>query len=228
MKYTDTLLPNQRILKKFYNDKDFYKSIYELISSTTKFKEPNKKYNLIKHKKVNHMIMGSNPVSLQFITFLIKLIQPKNLLEIGCFIGISAMEFASSASKTSKVYTIEKFEEFANIAEKNFKLNKFKNIHLIRGDANKDQSYLKQILILFLDGNKENYLNLFKITITKLNRKGIYVIDNVFNQGDALNRTPKTEKGKGVKKLLDYISTKKNISCTLLPVYDGILILKKN
>ena len=82
MKYTDTLLPNQRILKKFYNDKDFYKSIYELISSTTKFKEPNKKYNLIKHKKVNHMIMGSNPVSLQFITFLIKLIQPKNLLEI--------------------------------------------------------------------------------------------------------------------------------------------------
>ena len=83
-------------------------------------------------------------------------------------------------------------------------------------------------MILFLDGNKENYLNLFKITITKLNRKGIYVIDNVFNQGDALNRTPKTEKGKGVKKLLDYISTKKNISCTLLPVYDGILILKKN
>ena len=41
--------------------------------------------------------MGSNPVSMQFISFLIKTIQPKNILEIGTFIGISAMEFVSSS-----------------------------------------------------------------------------------------------------------------------------------
>ena len=64
--------------------------------------------------------MGSNPVSMQFISFLIKIIQPKNILEIGTFY-ISAMEFASSSLKSSKVYTIEKFDEFADIALKNFK-----------------------------------------------------------------------------------------------------------
>ena len=61
--------------------------------------------------------MGSNPVSMQFISFLIKIIQPKNILEIGTFIGIYD-EFASSSLKSSKVYTIEKFDEFADIALK--------------------------------------------------------------------------------------------------------------
>ena len=64
------------------------------------------------------------------------------------------------------------------------------------------------------------------MTIKKLNKGGIYIVDNVFNQGDSLNKNPKTDKGKGVKRLIDYIGSSKNITCTLLPVYDGILIIK--
>lgn len=229
MKYSDTLLPNQRLLKKFFSDKDYYKNLYKLILKTSRYIEPNKKFKLIKHNKVNHVIMGSNPVSLQFISFLIKLFQPKNILEVGSFIGISAMEFASSAPKNAKVYTLEKFDEFADIAEKNFKLNNFSNINLIRGDANKQSKTLKNKFdFIFLDGNKENYLNLFKITIKKMNKKGIYIVDNIFNQGDSLNKKAKTYKGEGVKKLLTYIQSKKNLTCTLLPIYDGLLIIKKN
>lgn len=229
MKYSDTLLPNQRLLKKYFSDKDYYKNLYELILKTSRYIEPNKKFKLIKHNKVNHLIMGSNPVSLQFISFLIKILQPKNILEIGTFIGISAMEFASSSSKKTKVYTLEKFDEFADIAEKNFKLNNFSNIKLIRGDANNQSKALKiKFDFIFLDGNKENYLNLFKITIKKMNSNGIYIVDNVFNQGDSLNKKAKTDKGQGVKKLLKYIQSQKNYNCTLLPIYDGILIIKKN
>lgn len=228
MEYIDTLLPNQKLLKKYYRDNKFYISLYNLIRRTTHFVEPAKKYKLYKHHRVNHMIMGSNPVSMQFISFLIKIIQPKNILEIGTFIGISAMEFSSSSSKGSKVYTIEKFDEFADIALKNFKKNKFSNIHLIRGDANEKLKSLNiKFDLIFLDGNKENYLSLFQMTIKKLNKGGIYIVDNIFNQGDSLNKNPKTDKGKGVKRLIDYIGSSKNITCTILPVYDGILLIKK-
>ena len=61
-----------------------------------------------------------------------------------------------------------------------------------------------------------------------MNSNGIYIVDNVFNQGDSLNKKAKTDKGQGVKKLLKYIQSQKNYNCTLLPIYDGILIIKKN
>ena len=173
--------------------------------------------------------MGSNPVSLQFLSFLIKLIKPKTILEIGTFIGISAMEFSSASPKGTKIYTYEKFKEFSDIAKKNFKANKLNNIEIIEGDANeKIIQNNKKFDFIFLDGNKENYLNLFKLTINKLSKKGIYVVDNVFNQGDSLNKYPQTAKGRGVKKLLNYIKIQKNINCSVIPVYDGIILIQKN
>ena len=55
MKYSDTLLPNQRLLKKFFSDKDY--KIYMNNFKNFRYIEPNKKFKLIKHNKVNHLIM---------------------------------------------------------------------------------------------------------------------------------------------------------------------------
>lgn len=229
MDYTDTILPNQRLLKKFYKDSNYYSDLYKAVIKTSRFVEPNKKFKLVKHHRVDYKIMGSNPVSLQFISFLIKLLRPKKILEIGTFIGISAMEFSSSSSKETKIYTLEKFDEFADIALKNFSVNNFKNIKLIRGDANKNIQNLKdQFDFIFLDGNKENYLSLYKKALKKLSKNGILLVDNILNQGDVLNKKAKTEKGNGVKRLLKYVETQKKISSTLIPFYDGILLIKKN
>ena len=75
--------------------------------------------------------------------------------------------------------------------------------------------------------NKENYKEIFQLCEKKLSKDGIIIIDNIFNQGDALNVKPLTKKGAGVKRLLEYLKKKKMIKC-ILPFYDGVMMVKKN
>ena len=126
------------------------------------------------------------------------MIKPKYILEIGSFIGLSTMELSKNIKKNGKVFAIEKFEKFYNIAKKNFKINKLnKKINIILGDANEvlSSKIIKQKFdLVFIDGNKEKYKELFILCENKLTKNGIIIIDNIFNQGDALNRKTITKK----------------------------------
>ena len=141
------------------------------------------------------------------------------------------MELSKNIKKNGKVISIEKFEKFYNIAKKNFKINRLnKKIKIILGDANEvlSSKIIKQKFdLIFIDGNKEKYKELFILCENKLTKNGIIIIDNIFNQGDALNRKTITKKGAGVKKFLQYLK-KKNIQKCILPFYDGIMLIKKN
>ena len=173
--------------------------------------------------------MASNPLALSFYKFIVSSINPKNILEIGCFIGLSTMEFAKASNNKCKVYTIEKFDHFAEIAKNNFKKNKLsKKIILLNGDANiilKTYKFKHKFDIIFIDGNK--YKELFKLSEKLISSKGIFIIDNILNQGDVLNNKPKTSKGQGVKRLINYLKKRNDLHKCILPFYDGIMLVKK-
>jgi caffeoyl-CoA O-methyltransferase len=81
--------------------------------------------------------------------------------------------------------------------------------------------------LIFLDGDKGKYLKIFKIIEKNNIKKGsIIIVDNFFFHGDVLNKT-QSEKGAGVKNLGLYISKSKKYNVTLLPIYDGIALLKR-
>ena len=231
IKYSSLFLPNQALLKKYFKLKNFEDHLYSFIAKYSNIIIPKKKYKLFNPSGIAVEEMASNPISLSFLNFICYLIKPKNILEIGSFIGLSTMELSTHLKKNGKVTAIEKYDKFYNIAKKNFKINKLdKKINIILGEALdvlSSNKLKKKFDLIFIDGNKENYKEIFQLCEKKLSKDGIIIIDNIFNQGDAMNLKPRTQKGAGVKRLLEYLKNKKMTKC-ILPFYDGIMLVKKN
>ena len=231
--YTNLFLPSQSFFTFNYkgDKKNYADKLYNVISKNLKLQSPDKFFKLTKSKRHSIEEMASPPLTLNFYAFLAKILKPKSILEIGTFVGVSALNLASATPKNSKIITLEKFEEFKLIAEKNFKDNNFsKKIKIILGDANKSLDNLKnkKFDLVFLDGDKGNYYKIFKkIEKNNLKKGSILIVDNYFFHGDVVNKKPLTEKGTGVKKLHKYIENNKKFHKTIVPIYDGILLLQK-
>lgn len=232
LKYENQILPSQKFLIKNYqgNINSYYKDLYKILEKSQKLNDINKNYKLKSSKIVSIREMSSPPQSLNLLKSITDLTNSRSVLEIGTFLGISAMAFAS-VDNSIKVTTIEKFKEFYDIANLNILNNGFsKQIKIINGDAMVVlKSLKKKFDLVFIDGNKENYLNYLKLVLKNNTKKGsTIIIDNILFHGDVLNKTPVTEKGKGAKKVLKFIQDSKIFtSLLLIPVYDGSLILKR-
>ena len=174
--------------------------------------------------------MGSSIVSLGFFCFLAKLIKPKVSIEIGSFVGFSTCNLASCLPEEGKIYSLEKFDEFARIAKDNVvKFGLDQKAEIIVGDAKANIEGLLEKIgavdLAFIDGNKEDYAFYFDKLIKKLSKTGLIIIDDVFFHGDVVNDNPKTEKGRGVKKLLENIAQNPEVNFSILPISNGIALV---
>lgn len=174
--------------------------------------------------------MGSSCVQWQLLQSLILMSKAKRVLEIGTFIGLSAIAMAKVIGDDGCVTTIEKFDKFALIAKNNFiKNNVSQRINLICGDAFVELSKMKvgQFDFIYLDGNKENYAVFFEKLDPLLTSGGVLCVDDCFFNGDVLNDYPVTEKGQGVQKFLDKITLNSNYHKMLLPIGNGLVVMFK-
>ncbi len=228
--YEGKILPNQHFNNNLYEGKqDFMLALFGLLQAHASHVDQHQ-FTLSEHSRVGFEEMSTPPMQLAFLKFLIDLTGCKRFLEIGTFIGNTAMHVAKMIGPDAEVVTIEKFDEFADLAQKNFDDNGLsKNITLLRGDAGERMKELKDnhFDLIYVDGDKGRYLDLTKIAEKKLSDRGIILVDDVFFHGDALNETPKTEKGQGCKAVLDYYKDTTRFSKYVLPINNGILLLKR-
>jgi caffeoyl-CoA O-methyltransferase len=174
--------------------------------------------------------MGSSPLLIKILTQLIRILKPKVALEIGTFTGVTSIAMAKAMPDGGHLYTIEKFDKFSRVAKKNIDGNGMSDkITLLEGDAFEIMSALRGVTLdfVFIDGNKERYLDFFQLADKMLSKNGVVVIDDVLFHGDVLNEVPTTEKGAGVVALLNHISSMQNYSKLFLPIINGILIAYK-
>ena len=86
------------------------------------------------------------------------------------------------------------------------------------------------MVLKFIDGDKENYLLYLKHVLKNNTKSGsIIIVDNIFFHGDVFNSRPTHKKGNGAKKVLKFVEGSKKLfsSISIIPLYDGTLILKK-
>ncbi len=227
-KYRDKLLPSQEFFRYLYRDQNsFERSLYELLASYASDFDASR-LDLTTPKNVDFEEMSTPPWQLVLFDTLIKFVGAKTVLEIGSFIGNSAMQFARMVGKDGHVTTIEVGRDFAEMARENVKRNGFEQqVTVLHGDAGQILRELapQSFDLIFVDGSKENYLDYTLKSEGLITKKGMIIIDDVFFHGDALNDTPQTDKGRGCKELLDHFRTDRSFDRLLLPVANGILIL---
>lgn len=122
------------------------------------------------------------------LKFLLKMQKPKNILEVGCAIGFSALLMSEYSEPDCKITTIEKFEKRIPIAKDNFnKFDKGNKITLLEGDATE---ILKELDpgydFIFMDAAKGQYINFLPDCTRILNKGGLLISDNVLQDGDVI------------------------------------------
>lgn len=227
-KYSEKLLPNQEFFRYLYKDSaPFEAALYDVINSYAKEIDTSK-HNLTTPKNIDFEQMSTPPWQLILIGTFISLTGAKTVLEIGTFIGHSAMQFARMVGEAGHVTTIEVGKEFAEIARANVNKNGLsKRVTVVEGDAGTILDTLadSSFDFIFVDGSKQDYLDYTLKAERLVTPGGLIVVDDVFFHGDALNATPTTDKGKGCKDLLDHYRNDEKFGKLLLPVANGILIL---
>ncbi|OOV29114.1 methyltransferase [Flavobacterium sp. LM5] len=161
------------------------------------------------------------------LSMLSKLIRPKNILEIGTYTGYSALCLCEGMQKDGQLHTIDIKEELVDFQRKHFDKSAWGAQivqHLGEGVDIIPTIDLKFDLV-FIDADKENYLNYFELIVPKMNTGGIILSDNVLWSGKVVE--PLQEKDMSTKVLLEYnrrLADDPRVETVLLPIRDGLTV----
>ncbi|WGH25609.1 MAG: class I SAM-dependent methyltransferase [Candidatus Shikimatogenerans bostrichidophilus] len=204
------------------------KEIYNYIYSTIKNTEPKYLKKIRKLKKIKKKIM-SNKIQGRFLSFFSKIKNPNTILEIGTYLGYSALCLSEGLKKNGYLLTIEKNKLYFKIAKKNINKTKYKkNINIILGNALKILPKIKKKFdIVFIDADKKNYINYFKLIKKNIKKRTLIIVDNVLWKGLVIKKT-KDKFTNYIKKFNKFIKNNKKLNNIILPIRDGLNLIINN
>ncbi|MEW4353338.1 O-methyltransferase [Streptococcus pneumoniae] len=169
-----------------------------------------------------------------YFRFLLESLAPQDILEIGTAIGFSALLMAEHAPK-AKITTIDRNPEMIGLAKENFaRYDLRKQITLLEGDAVDILGTLEDTYdFVFMDSAKSKYVVFLPEVLKRLKSGGIIVIDDVFQGGDVAKDITDVRRGqrtiyRGLHSLFEETLDVDNLTVTLVPLGDGILMIRKN
>lgn len=180
--------------------------------------------------KVLQPRMLSGHLQGRVLSMLSKMIQPKRILEIGTYTGYSAICMAEGLQEDGLLHTIDVNEELQAMIESYLskaKLDTKVKLHI--GNALEIVPNLKEDWdMVFIDADKENYSNYYKMLIPQL-KSGAYIIaDNVLWSGKVVeDPDPKDEETQALINYSEMIQNDDRVENVLFPIRDGLMIARK-
>lgn len=174
-----------------------------------------------------HMISGYQQGRL--LTIISKLMHPKNILEIGTFTGYATLCLAEGLQKDGKITTLDVNEELAYLPEKYFQESEFSaQIDFQLKDA---KLFLKETSetfdLIFIDADKENYVEYFNLIKNKIKSGSVIIFDNVLWYGKVLEENPKQKSTQIIKQLNEMVAKDPDFENLILPLRDGVNLIRK-
>jgi caffeoyl-CoA O-methyltransferase len=166
----------------------------------------------------------------QLMAILVKLMGAKRCLEIGTYTGYSALAVALALPKDGSIVCCDVSEEWTAVGKPFWKkAGVEKKIDLRIGPALQTLKKLKGPFdFVFIDADKENYLNYYERCLELLRRGGLIVVDNVLWSGEVANEDAKDELTLALRKFNDRLHKDKRVDLAMLSIGDGVtLALKK-
>ena len=174
-----------------------------------------------------HMISGKQQG--RFLAIISKFLSPKNVLEIGTFTGYATLCLAEGLAENGKITTLDINEELSYLLKKYFAESDFaEKINFCLQDGreflqNTDEMYD----LVFIDGNKVAYVDYLNLIKPRLRSGGVVLFDNVLWYGKVLEENPKSKMTKKIKELNEIVSKDDDFENLILPLRDGINLIRK-
>ena len=166
----------------------------------------------------------------RLLSLISKLINPKFILEIGTYTGYSAICLAEGLQKNGELHTIDNNEELYDFQRKYFDKSDNGN-QIIQHLGNALQiipTIDKKFDLIFIDADKENYVNYFHTIIDKTNSGGLILSDNVLWSGKVVEQlNPKDKVTKSILEFNKLMKDDERIETVMLPIRDGLTLSRK-
>jgi len=158
-----------------------------------------------------------------------RMIRPRVVLEIGTYLGYSALCFAEGLADGGKVITLDVNEETNKVARSFVEKSKYANqINFRLGPATEIIPTLNETFdLVFIDADKPNYSNYYRLIFDKVRAGGFIIADNVLWSGKVLD----AEKDENTQALHDFnemVQADDRVSNVLLPIRDGLMVICKS
>jgi len=174
-----------------------------------------------------HMLSGA--LQGKFLEMISLLLRPKYILEIGTFLGYSALCLAAGLCEGGELHTLENDENSARVAAENFKKTKTGNkIILHRGNALEIIPALHEDWdLVFIDADKVNYTEYYKLVLPRLAPQGLIIADNVFFHGEVFEKDVSGKNAKAIQAFNEYVERDGSVEKLMLTIRDGLMFIRK-
>lgn len=173
--------------------------------------------------------MVSGHLQGKLLEFISRMTGPENIFEIGTFTGYSAICLSKGLKPGGKLITTEINDELADFSRTYFKKAGVDDrIILIPGRAQDIIPGLDLMFdLVFIDGDKREYIEYYRLIFDKVKKGGYILVDNVLWGGKVLEKDTRDPQTKGVIDFNNMIKTEKNIEEVIIPVRDGLMLIRK-
>ena len=194
--------------------------------------EPEYLYRLWRATNIHtiHGRMASGHLQGRLLKMIVKMVRPKNILEIGTFSGYSAISMAEGLADDGHLYTFEINDEMEDFTRPWIEGSEVADkISFIIGDALTESPKLGIAFdLVFMDGDKRTYRDCYEMVMTLLKPGGFILADNTLWDGHVVDHAyDKDKQTQGIETFNDYIARDKRVEQVILPLRDGLTIIRK-
>lgn len=174
-------------------------------------------------------VMLSGCVQGKFLEIISKIIRPENVLEIGTFVGYSAICLSKGLAPGGKLHTIDINTETAATAQGYFnRSNGADKIILHIGNALEIIPTLDKLWdLVFIDADKPNYTEYYKLVLPRMKSGGVILADNVLFHGEVLEKRVTGNNAKAIQAFNEYVQQDESVDKVLLTIRDGLFLIRK-
>lgn len=177
-----------------------------------------------------HGRMASGHLQGRLLKMLVRMIRPKNILEVGTFSGYSALCLAEGLDDGGKVYTFEINDEQEDFTRPWIENSPVADkIEFIIGDAITEAPKLGIAFdMAFIDGDKRTYVETYEMVLSLLNPGGFILADNTLWDGHVTDPAyDKDHQTQGIRRFNDHVAQDDRVEKVILPLRDGLTLIRK-
>ncbi|MBK9389461.1 MAG: class I SAM-dependent methyltransferase [Bacteroidetes bacterium] len=173
--------------------------------------------------------MSTGHLQGKFLEMISKMISPEYILEIGTYTGYSAICLARGLKQGGRLITIEINDELSDFAHSYFiKAGVDSVVTRITGNAIEIIPTLKiKADLVFIDGDKREYCDYYRVAKEKVRKGGFILADNVLWGDKVLENDSKDQQSAGIIRFNEMLMTEKDIEHVIIPLRDGITLIRK-
>ena len=200
------------------------------LSHTSEENDLLKDLNRQTHVQVLQPRMLSGHLQGRILSMFSHMIRPSRVLEIGTYTGYSALCIAEGISENGKIITIDSNKELELFTRTYFSKSKFNDkIEFIVGNALNVIPQLEETWdLVFIDADKENYLNYYELVLKNVRKGGFIIADNVLWSGKVTQEISSNDNETyGIVEFNKKVNEDSRVENVLVPVRDGLMVLRK-